>query len=308
MKKKSKIYLAGHKGLVGSAVMRLLKQRGFKNVIVKSRIELDLMNQAQVEKFFAMEKPEYVIHAAGKVGGIKPNITFPTEFLYENLMITSNIIWSAHRHEVKKLLYVSCACSYPTHASQPIKEAYLLTGIPEPTNEGLAIAKIAGIKLCEKIAIQYKKNFTSCIPCNAYGENDHFEEAKSHVISALIKRFHEAKLSGQKEITLWGTGVAKREFIYGDDLAAAILLLMERYDDPSVINIGSGTEVSIKTLAGLIKKTVGYQGKLLFDPTKPDGMLRRFLDSSQIQKLGFTPRMSLEEGLQKSYQYYLTTL
>lgn len=302
--KKSSLYIAGSSGLIGSALVRKYKKAGFSNLITRSHSELDLLDQRAVEGFFHEEKPEYVIVAAGKIGGIKANIDYPAEYIYENLTIQNNIIWSAFKHNVKKLLYISCGCAYPTHSKQPIKEEYLLTGIPEPTNEGFALAKIAGIKLCEKINKEYGRAFISCIPANSYGEGDAFNEDKSHVISALIKKFHEAKIKQFPSVTLWGTGAAKREFIYVDDLANGIFFLMEEYSEPDVINIGSGEEVSIRQLAGEIAKIVDFRGKILFDTSKPDGMLRRFLDSSKIKKLGFKSSVSLSQGLLKTYDYY----
>lgn len=305
MNKQSKIYLAGHEGLVGSAIYRSLIRDGYTNVLTITRSSLDLINQAAVQKFFKSERPEYVIHAAGRIGGIKANITYPAEFLYENMMITGNVIWSAHQNNVKKLIYISCGCSYPTKSEQPIKEEYLLTGVPEPTNEGLTLAKISGIKLCQTIAREYKKNFISCIPANTYGENDHYDEMRSHVISALMQRFHSAKKENLPEVTMWGTGAAHREFIYVDDLADAILFLMNTYDSPEVLNIGGMEEVSMKELAAMIKKIVGYRGVIKYDTTKPDGMLRRSLDSSKIKALGFSAKTSLEEGLKITYEHFL---
>lgn len=306
MDKNSKIYIAGHTGLVGSALLRKYRKEGYRNLIVKTHQALDLTNQKKVDTFFRKEQPEYVIIAAAKVGGIKANITFPVEFMYENLAIQNNLIWSALKHNVKKLLYISCDCSYPTHSKQPIREEYLLTGVPEPTNEGFALAKIAGIKLCEKIYIEYGKKFISCIPANTYGVGDHFDEERSHVIPALIKRFHHAKINHLPSVTLWGTGKVLREFIYVDDLSEAIFLLMEKYNNSQFINIGAGEEINIKDLAFLIKKIVGFKGEIMFDKTKPDGMLRRLLDSSSIMKIGFKPKLSLQKGIKKTYQYFLT--
>lgn len=305
MDKNKKLYIAGHTGTIGSAILRKYEREGYTSILTRTHEELNLLNQKSVEDFFDVVKPDSVIVASGRIGGIKANMEYPAEFIYENLTIQNNIIWSAFKHDVKKLLYISCGCAYPTQAKQPLKEEYLLSGIPEPTNEGFAIAKIAGIKLVEKINIEYKKNFISCIPANTYGENDHFEDDKSHVISALIKRFHTAKINNTPSVTLWGTGVAKREFIYVDDIANAVYLLMEKYDKPQVINIGSGEETSIKKLAEMIQEVVDYKGDITFDSSKPDGMLRRLLDSSKIKALGFTPTTSLREGLVKIYQYYL---
>src|SRR3989344_1073448 len=258
MDKNSRIYIAGHRGLIGSAILRKYKKIGFRNFLVKTRKDLDLMNQRKVEKFFLEEKPEYVIIAAGKIGGIKANMAYPAEFIYENVTVQNNIIWSSFKTNVKKLLYISCGCAYPTNSPQPIKETYLLKNIPEPTNEGFALAKILGIKLCEKINLEYKKNFISCIPANTFGLNDHYDESRSHVISALIKKFHKAKVENLPSVRIWGTGIAKREFIYVDDLADSIYLLMQKYNSAKFINIGGKEEISIKKLAVLIKKIVEY--------------------------------------------------
>lgn len=306
MDKNSKVYIAGHTGLIGSALLRKYRKEGYHNLIVKTHQWLNLTDQKKVDIFFKKEQPEYVIIAAAKVGGIKANMTYPFEFMYENLVIQNNLIWSALKHNVKKLLYISCDCAYPTKSKQPIKEEYLLTGVPEPTNEGFAIAKIAGIKLCEKIYIEYGKNFISCVPANTYGVYDHFDEERSHVIPALIKRFHQAKINHLPSVTLWGTGKAQREFIYVDDLSEAIFTLLEKYNSSQFINIGSGEKIRIKDLALLIKKIVGFKGEIMFDKTKPDGMLRRLLDSSNMKKIGFRSKISLQEGIKKTYQYFLT--
>lgn len=308
MNKKSRIYLAGNTGLIGASIFRQYNRLGFTNLLFKTHQELDLTDQKKVDLFFAEEKPEYVIVAAAKIGGIKANITYPFEFMYENLTIQNNLVMSALKYNIRKFLFISCGCAYPTQSKQPIKEEYLLTGIPEPTNEGFALAKIVGIKLCEKIYAEYGRNFISCIPANTYGIGDHFDGERSHVIPALIKRFHHAKINDLPSVTLWGTGKAQREFIYVDDLAEAIFFLMKNYNKKEVINIGSGENISMKKLASLIKKIVGYQGKIIFDTTKPDGMLKRILDSSKIKKLGFKPKINLEEGLKKTYRYYLQTL
>lgn len=305
--KKSKIYIAGHTGLIGSAILRKYIKEGYDNLFTKTRQELDLTNQYKVEDLFKKEKLDYVILSAAKVGGIKANMAHPAEFMYENLTIQNNVIWSALKHNVKKLLYISCGCAYPTKSTQPMKEECLLTGIPEPTNEGFAIAKISGIKLCEKIYQEYNKPFISCIPANTYGLNDHFDESKSHVMTALIKRFYEAKKNNIDSVTLWGTGVARREFIYVDDLANAIFLLMDKYEQNKVINIGSGEDVSIKELAEIIKNVIGYTGKIAYDTSKPDGMLKRTLDSSKIKQLGFSCQIPFLEGIKKTYNYFLRT-
>jgi GDP-L-fucose synthase len=305
MKKNSRIYIAGHTGLIGSALLRKYQREGFTNIIIKTRKELDLRNGSSVKKFFQKEKPEYVFLAAAKVGGIKANMEHPTEFMIENLQIQNNVIMNAYEFGVKKLLYISCGCAYPTKSKQPIKEEYLLTGKPEITNEGFAIAKIAGMKLCEKINSEFKKEFISCVAANTYGENDHFDESRAHVISALLKRFHEAKKNNLPTVTIWGTGKAKREFIYVDDLADGLGLLMENYSDSQTINLGTGDEVSIKNLSNIISKIVGYKGKIQFDTTKPDGMKRRVFDSKRIKKLGFKPKINLKNGIALSYKFFL---
>jgi GDP-L-fucose synthase len=304
MKKNSRIYIAGHEGLIGSALIRKYKRDGFTNIITRTRKTLDLQNQKAVINFFKKEKPEYIILAAAKVGGIKANIAEPAGFMIENLLIQNNIILSALEYNVKKLLYISCGCAYPTESKQPIKEEYLLTGKPEITNEGFAIAKIAAMKLCEKIFLQYKKEFISCIAANTYGENDHYDENRAHVISALLKRFHEAKQKNFPSVTIWGTGLARREFIYVDDLAEGLHLLMEKYSSAQTINLGSSQEVSIKELSKIIQKTVGYNGKIVFDTTKPDGMKRRVFDNTLINKLGFEPKISLKDGIARAYEYF----
>ncbi len=305
MNKKSRLYIAGHEGLIGSAILRKYIYEGFSGLLVRKKQELNLIQQNEVERFFKENKPEYVIIAAAKVGGIKANMDYPSEFLYENLMIQNNLIWSSFKHGVKKLLYISCGCAYPTNSDQPMREKFLLTGLPEATNEGFAIAKIAGIKLCEKINLQYKKDFISCIPANTYGPHDDFNPTASHVIPALIRKMHIAKTEGLPEVELWGTGGALREFVYIDDLADAIYLLMNKYEESEVINIGMGEEISIIELSRLIQKIVGFKGRIKFDVTKPDGMKRRFLDSSKIKKFGFKPAVSLYEGIKKTYDYFL---
>lgn len=305
MKKSSKIYIAGHEGLIGSALIRKYTAEGFTNIITRTREKLNLLDQPAVNIFFKKEKPEYVIMAAAKVGGIKANIAEPAGFMIDNLIIQNNIILSALEFNVKKLLYISCGCAYPTESRQPIKEEYLLTGKPESTNEGFAIAKIAAMKLCEKIFMEYKKEFISCIAANTYGENDHFDESRAHVISALIKRFHHSKTNNIPTVTIWGTGKARREFIYVDDLAEGLHLLMEKYSSSQTINLGSSQEVSIKELSKIIKKAVGYKGKIQFDTSKPDGMKRRVFDNSRIKALGFKPKTSLEEGISRAYSYFL---
>jgi GDP-L-fucose synthase len=304
MKKDSKIYIAGHKGMVGSAVLRKFQKEGFTNLVLKTREELDLLNQDMVQKFFVSEKPEYVIDAAAKVGGIKANSEHQADFLFENLQIQNNIIWGAFKNNVRKLIFLGSSCIYPRECSQPMKEEYLLTGKLEPTNEGYAIAKISGMKLCEKIFEQYGRMFISCMPTNLYGENDNFDINNSHVISALIRRIYEAKMNKDKTVSIWGTGNALREFLYVDDLAEAVFVMMDRYEDKQFLNIGTGTELKIKDLACLIKDVVGFKGELFFDTTKPDGMPRKLLDISKISKLGWKPKISLKKGLEKTYRYF----
>ncbi len=305
MKKNARLYIAGHTGIIGSAVLRKYKQEGFTNIITRTRKELDLLNQQAVINLFKKEKPEYVILAAARVGGIRANMANPAGFMTDNLIIQNNIILTANDYGVKKLLYISCGCAYPTESKQPIKEKYLLTGKPEITNEGFAIAKIAGMKLCEKINLEYKKKFISCVAANTYGKNDHFDETRAHVISALIKRFHQAKQHALPAVTIWGTGKARREFIYVDDLADALYLLMDKYSDPQTINVGTGNEVTIKELSTIIKKIVQYKGKVQFDTSKPDGMKRRVFDNTKIKRLGFRPKISLEEGIARTYKYFI---
>jgi GDP-L-fucose synthase len=304
MNKNSKIYIAGHNGMVGSAVLRKFLAEGYVNLILKNRSELNLLNQTEVSKFFETEKPEYVIMTAAKVGGIKANSEHQADFLYENIEVQNNVIMSALKNDVKKLLFLGSSCIYPRNCSQPMKEEYLLSGPLEPTNEGYAIAKISGMKMCEKIYEQYGKIFISCMPTNIYGENDNFNVDNSHVISALMRRIHEAKIANSDSVSIWGTGNALREFLYVDDLAEAIFLLMEKYSDKQFLNVGTGNEITIKDLAILIKEVVGFDGHLIFDTTKPDGMPRKLLDISKITALGWTPKITLKEGLIKTYKYF----
>ncbi len=305
MQKDSKIYVAGHRGMVGSAIMRALENAGFANLIFHSSKELDLRNQAAVNAFFETEKPEYVFLAAAKVGGVQANNIYRGEFLYENMMIEANVIEAARVHGVKKLLFLGSSCIYPRAADQPIKEEYLLTGPLEPTNEPYAIAKIAGIKLCESYRRQYGCDFISAMPTNLYGPHDYFNLERSHVLPALIRRFHDAKVAGAKDVTIWGTGSPLREFLHVDDLAAACLLLMEKYEDEVHINVGSQEEIAIKDLAILVKKAVGFEGEILHDTTKPDGMPRKLMDSSRLRALGWAPTIGLEEGVKGAYQWFL---
>jgi GDP-L-fucose synthase len=300
--KSSKIYVAGHNGMVGSAIVRLLKQLHFTNLLTRSSAELDLRNQEAVSLFFEETKPDYVFLAAAKVGGILANNTYRGEFLFDNLMITANIIHAAHVHSVKKLLFLGSSCIYPKLAPQPLKEEYLLTGLLEETNEPYAIAKIAGIKMCEAYRDQYGDNFISAMPTNLYGPNDNYDLKKSHVLPALLKKFHQAKIQGLKQVEIWGSGSPIREFLHVDDLAVACLFLMENYDGKQFVNIGSGTEISIKELALLIKELVGYSGDLVFDATKPDGTPRKLMDVSFIHSLGWKHTIGLKEGIKAVYE------
>ena len=301
----SKIYIAGHNGMVGSAIVRKLKQDGFKNLLLKSSAELDLRNQQAVNSFFEKEKPEYVFLAAAKVGGILANNTYRANFLYENLMIESNIIHAAYKNEITKLLFLGSSCIYPKLAPQPLKETDLLTGLLETTNEPYAIAKIAGIKLCETYHDQYGCNFISAMPTNLFGQGDNYDLQSSHVIPAMIRKFHEAKEHDKPFVEIWGTGTPLREFMYVDDLAGACVFLMKQYNEKLFINIGSGDEVSIRELALLVKKVTGYPGEIKFDTTKPDGTPRKLMDSSRLHAMGWGSSTSLENGLQKAYQFFL---
>lgn len=297
MKPHHKIYVAGHNGMVGSAIVRKLKAEGFENLVLRSSKELDLRNQWAVNTFFEAEKPDYVFLAAAKVGGIVANNTYRADFLYDNLMIEANVIHAAYVHKVTKLLFLGSSCIYPKFAPQPMKEEDLLTGILEPTNEPYAIAKIAGIKLCENYRRQYGCDFISAMPTNLYGPGDNYDLQNSHVIPALIRKFHEAKVNGEKEVVVWGTGVPLREFMHVDDLANACYFLMMNYSDEQFVNIGSGQEVSIKELAEMIKDIVGFEGDLVFDTSKPDGTPRKLMDSSKIMGMGYKVNITLKEGL-----------
>lgn len=308
MEKHSKIYVAGHLGLVGSAILRALTARGFANIIAKIRAELDLLNQKKTEEFFAKEKPEYVFLAAAKVGGIMANNTKPAQFIYENLIVQTNVIESAYRNGVKKLLFPGSSCIYPRLAQQPIKEKYFLTGPLEPTNEAYAVAKIAGIVTCQSYHKEYGVNFISAMPTNMYGPNDNFDLEQSHVLPALIRKFHDAKMAGNKSITLWGTGTAKRELLAVDDFADAALFLMEHYDSPEIINVGTGVDITIKDLAEKVKKVVGFKSHILWDASKPDGTPRKLLDVSKLHKLGWHHKISLEDGIRATYEWYVKSL
>lgn len=305
MNKDSKIYVAGHRGLVGSAIVRNLEERGYTNIICRTHKELDLTRQADVEKFFEEEKPEYVFLAAAKVGGIHANNTRPAEFIYENLMIESNIIHSAYKYGVRKLLFLGSSCIYPKFATQPIKEEYLLTGELEPTNEAYAIAKITGIELCKFYRRQYGCDFISAMPTNLYGINDNFDLETSHVLPALIRKFHEAKINTQEEVVIWGTGKPLREFMYVDDLADALVHLMLNYSDEIHVNMGTGKDLSIGELAQIVKEVVGYEGKIVNDLSKPDGTPRKLLDVSRLEATGWKYKTELREGIEKVYKWYL---
>jgi GDP-L-fucose synthase len=301
MEKNAKIYIAGHTGMVGSAIIRKLKQLGYNNILTKSSKELDLRNQEAVFSFFKENKPDYVFLAAAKVGGINANNTYRADFIYENLIIEANIIHASYLNKVKKLLFLGSSCIYPKMAPQPLKESYLLTGTLEHTNEPYAIAKIAGIKLCESYRLQYGCNFISVMPTNLYGPNDQYDLNKSHVLPALLRKFHMAKLNNEPFVEIWGSGTPMREFLHVDDLADACLFLMENYSEAELVNIGTGTDITIKDLALLIMKITGYKGQLKFDNTKPDGTPRKLLDVSKIHTLGWHHKIELEEGITKVY-------
>lgn len=304
MEKTAKIFIAGHRGLAGSAIVRALTAQGYENIITRTRQEVDLLNQAAVAEFFATETPEYVFLAAAKVGGIMANRTSPADFIYQNLQIQNNVINAAHTYGVTKLLFLGSSCIYPKLAPQPIKEEYLLTGPLEETNDAYAVAKIAGIMLCNSYRRQYGSNFISVMPTNLYGENDNFNLETSHVLPALIRRFHEAKIGNTPSITLWGSGAPYREFIHVDDMAAACLHLMETYNEEGHINIGTGTDITVKDLASLIAHIVGYEGTIEWDTSKPDGTPRKLLDVSRLRSLGFTPAIALEDGIRNTYEWY----
>lgn len=305
MKLDSRIYVAGHNGLVGSAIVRTLKANGYHNLLLKTSRELDLRRQTEVEAFFAQERPEYVFLAAAKVGGIHANNTYRAEFLYDNLIMEANVIHSAYQANVEKLLFLGSSCIYPKFCPQPMQEGALLTGSLEPTNEPYAIAKIAGLKLCETYCDQYGVNFISAMPTNLYGINDNFDLANSHVLPALIRKFHEAKQNNADQVEVWGTGTALREFLFVDDLADALLFLMQHYNSKDFINVGTGEETSIKELALTIKAVVGYTGALEFDPSRPDGTPRKLLDITKLKSLGWEPKTPLKEGIEKTYAWFI---
>ena len=311
---KDKIYIAGHRGLVGSAIVRQLESRGFTNLLMRMHKELDLTNQVQVQTFFKRENPDYVILAAAKVGGIHANNTYPADFIYQNMMIEANIINSAYENKVKRLLFLGSTCIYPKAVEQPMSEDALLTGVLEPTNEPYALAKIAGIKLCESYNRQHGTDFRSIMPTNLYGINDNFHPENSHVIPALMRRFHEAKVNNDAEVTVWGTGNAMREFLYVDDMAEASLFVLELDEETyqantksmlSHINVGTGKDVTIREMAETIKEIVDYKGKLIFDTTKPDGAIRKLIDVTRLSVMGWEYSVDIKDGLSKTYEWYL---
>jgi len=304
MDKNAKIYIAGHRGMVGSSIMRKLHDEGYQNLITRTSKELDLRDQTQVRSFFEKEQPNYVFLAAAKVGGIHANNVFRAEFLYDNLMIESNVIHESYKNKVDKLLFLGSSCIYPKFAPQPMNESSLLTGELEPTNEPYAIAKITGIKLCDAYRSQYGCNFISAMPTNLYGPNDNYDLNNSHVLPALIRKFHEAKINQQSYVEIWGTGSPLREFMHADDLADALYFLMLNYNEPGFVNVGTGVEISIKNLAELIMRVVGFQGELKFNTSKPDGTPRKLMDSGKLLHMGFQPQISLEEGIKKVYKEF----
>lgn len=308
MNKNDKIYIAGHKGLVGSAILRLLQKEKYTNLVYKTHKELDLTDQTSVSNFFKQEKPDYVFLAAAKVGGIHANNTYPADFIVDNIQIQTNIIKSSFENNVKKLLFMGSVCIYPKYADVPVKESSLLTGMLEPTNDAYAIAKIAGIKMCQAYRKQYGVDYISTMPCNLYGVNDNFHPTNSHVLPALIRRFHEAKVNNLQEVMCWGDGSARREFLYADDVANASLFLMNHYSSDEIINIGCGEDYTIKEVVELIKDVVGYSGTIVWDITKPNGTPKRLLDSNKLFNMGWRPKVKLENGLKKAYEWYVKTL
>jgi GDP-L-fucose synthase len=305
MDKQAKIYVSGHSGLVGSALVKELQAQGFTNLVLKARQELDLLDAKATAEFFDAEKPDYVFHLAAKVGGIVGNKTYPADFIYENITVQNNVIYNAHRVGVKKLLFFGSVCIYPREAAIPIKEVSLLTGPLEQTNEAYAIAKIAGLMMCKKYKEQYGDNFISVMPANLFGINDNFHTKNGHVIPMLLRRFHEAKINNAPEVVVWGTGKPTRDFLFADDLASGLIHLMQHYDGVEHINIGPGQETSIAELVELIKEVVGYEGNIVFDIEKPDGTPRRYLETSKITALGWSPKHTLKEALQKTYEWFV---
>lgn len=305
MEKNAKIYVAGHRGMVGSAIVRALKNQGYTNIIIRTSKELDLRRQIDVEEFFAKEKPDYVFLAAAKVGGILANNEAPADFMYDNMILEMNVIHEAYKNKVKKLMFLGSSCIYPRMAPQPMKEDCLLTSALEKTNEAYALAKISGLKYCEYLNRQYSTDFISVMPTNLYGPNDNYHPEHSHVLPALIRRFHEAKENNLNEVVIWGTGTPLREFLYVDDLAAACVYLMNTYSGNETVNLGTGKELSIKELAELVKKVVGFKGNITFDTTKPDGTPRKLLDVSKLEKLGWKYKTELEDGIKLAYEDFL---
>ena len=305
MNKQDRIYVAGHRGLVGSAIVRRLQADGYNNLVTRTSKELDLREQQAVRDFFTTEKPDYVILAAARVGGILANDTYPADFIYDNLMMEANVIHASYENGVRKLLALGSTCIYPKMAAQPLKEEYLLTGPLEPTNEWYAVAKIAGIKLCQAFQRQYGCSFIAAMPTNLYGPGDNFDLENSHVLPAMIRKFHEAKLKQSPSVTRWGTGKALREFLHVDDLADACLFLLQEYDDPEIVNIGVGEDLSIAELAGMVRDVVGFQGGIVYDASKPDGTPRKLVDTSKINGLGWQAKTDLREGVENTYRWFL---
>lgn len=308
MHQQDKIYVAGHNGMVGSAIVRKLESQGFNNIVSRSSKELDLKDQPAVAAFFKQEKPDYVFLAAAKVGGIMANNTYRAEFIYDNMMIQTNVIHNAHLSGVKKLMFLGSSCIYPKMAPQPLKEEYLLTGLLEPTNEPYAIAKIAGIKMCDAYRAQYGSNFVSVMPTNLYGPNDNYDLHNSHVLPALLRKFHEARKANASSVTIWGTGQPMREFLHADDMADACVYLMEHFNEEGLVNIGVGKDISIGDLARLVQKIIGFKGELVFDTSKPDGTFRKLMDVSKLHSLGWSASIELEEGISKVYQHVQNTV
>jgi len=308
MEKEPKVFVAGHRGMVGSAVVRRFRQAGFQNILTRTRQELDLMDRSAVRGFFEVERPDYVVDAAARVGGIAANFEKPVEFLIENLTIQNNVIQAAADFGVAKLLFLGSSCIYPKMAPQPLTEDALLTGPLEPTNDAYAIAKIAGIKLCQAYAREYEKNFISGMPTNLYGPNDNFDLHTSHVLPALIRKVHEAKQSGAKEVSVWGSGTPRREFLHVDDLADACFFLLENYDSPEIVNIGCGEDVSIRELAEIVCEVLGFEGSLVFDTSKPDGTPRKLMHVGRLLALGWKPRIGLNDGIRDAYAWFLNIL
>ncbi|MEU1201228.1 GDP-L-fucose synthase [Streptomyces sp. NPDC005813] len=306
MDQRARIYVAGHTGMVGAAVVRRLRGAGYDNLALRTRAELDLTDQPAVREFMAKERPAYVVDCAARVGGIKANMTFPAEFLYENLQIQNNLIWSAMEAGVITFLFLGSSCIYPRGCPQPMREEFFMTGRPEPTNEAYAYAKIAGMKLCEYIHAEFGRNFVSCMPTNIYGEGDNFDPGTSHVIPALVRRMHEARQAGASEVVIWGTGDSRREFLHVDDLADAVLWLLHHHRGRRFLNVGTGQDISVRELAERIRRLVGFEGSLVFDVSKPDGMPRKLLDVSALHESGWRHHVEVDEGLRRTYDWYLT--